>query len=322
MADYLIQNHNFTQLYIDRPCGTPALEKRQSITTSLASVSLTPSISNETKSFSNAEVLIDFVTSNWQNNYVTTSLWSQSILDILSHRPFFILISVDAPVTVRWQRYQTKRSQMVNTSSEPVSLEKFVLLDDEHMYDPLLGLATLSSQARLKLLNSTTSISSLHNSLVNINLTDESRLRPNWDQYFMKLANLAAQRSNCMKRQVGCVIVRDKRVISTGYNGTPRNITNCNQGGCDRCNCGGRGIAALSMCLCVHAEANALLEAGRERVGEDATLYCNTCPCLTCSIKIVQVGIREVVFTKTYKMDVQVCRTKRHFYQRLIARHR
>ena len=124
----------------------------------------------------------------------------------------------------------------------------------------------------------------------------------------MMLASLAARRSNCMRRQVGCVLVREKRVMSTGYNGTPRHITNCNEGGCPRCNAGGGGGTSLATCLCIHAEENALLEAGRERVGGGAVLYCNTCPCLTCSIKIVQVGITEVVFSQSYYMDAEAAK--------------
>lgn len=121
----------------------------------------------------------------------------------------------------------------------------------------------------------------------------------------MQLASLAAQRSNCMKRRVGCVLVREKRVISTGYNGTPRGLLNCGEGGCARCNEGQGSGVGLGTCLCLHAEENALLEAGRERVRENAILYCNTCPCLTCSIKIVQVGISEVVYSQGYSMDAE-----------------
>lgn len=126
----------------------------------------------------------------------------------------------------------------------------------------------------------------------------------------MHLATLASTRSNCMKRRVGAVLVRNNRVISTGYNGTPRNLTNCNDGGCARCNNGGvSGGVALSTCLCLHAEENALLEAGRERVGErGGILYCDTCPCLTCSVKIVQVGIEEVVYAQGYNMDQETAR--------------
>lgn len=119
----------------------------------------------------------------------------------------------------------------------------------------------------------------------------------------MQLASLAAQRSNCMKRRVGCVLVSNHRVISTGYNGTPRGLRNCNQGGCPRCNDASAGGVGLDTCLCLHAEENALLEAGRDRIREGSILYCDTCPCLTCSIKITQVGIAEVVYSQAYSMD-------------------
>lgn len=189
----------------------------------------------------------------------------------------------------------------------PPSLEQFVLRNDEHLYSSS-GLATLASRAQVKLLNSTSSIPKLWAALDALNLPDESRIRPTWDQYFMTLASLAARRSNCMRRQVGCVLVRNKRVMATGYNGTPRNVSNCNEGGCPRCNGGGIGGADLSTCLCIHAEENALLEAGRERIGDGGVLYCNTCPCLTCTIKIVQVGITEVVYSQSYYMDAEAAK--------------
>jgi len=182
-------------------------------------------------------------------------------------------LSVDAPISTRWQRFCKRCGE---AGQSPPSLEQFVLQDDEHMYDSVYGLAALPSQARVKLLNRTSSIDKLWTSLTFLNLTDEGRMRPSWDHYFMTLASLAARRSNCMRRQVGCVLVRGKRVISTGYNGTPRNITNCNEGGCPRCNAATQGGTGLSTCMCVHAEENALLEAGRDRVGDGAVLYCNT----------------------------------------------
>ena len=119
----------------------------------------------------------------------------------------------------------------------------------------------------------------------------------------MTLASLASHRSNCMKRRVGCVLVHNARIISTGYNGTPRGLVNCNEGGCPRCNAASTGGTSLSTCLCLHAEENALLEAGRERIREGAVLYCDTCPCLTCSVKIAQVGVKEVVYSQSYNMD-------------------
>lgn len=165
------------------------------------------------------------------------------------------------------------------------------------------GTAHLHSHAHLQILNSFHSAPSYFRFLSTLDLPSPTRLRPTWDAYFMTLASLASQRSNCMKRRVGCVLVHNSRIISTGYNGTPRNLRNCNEGGCERCNAASSGGSALSTCLCLHAEENALLEAGRERIREGAVLYCDTCPCLTCSVKIAQVGVKEVVFSQSYNMD-------------------
>ena len=89
------------------------------------------------------------------------------------------------------------------------------------------------------------------------------------------------------------------------YNGTARGLRNCNEGGCPRCNSGSSSGHGLDQCVCLHAEENALLEAGSERLGENAVLYCNTCPCLVCSVKIIQSGVKVVVYHLGYKMYVR-----------------
>lgn len=119
----------------------------------------------------------------------------------------------------------------------------------------------------------------------------------------MSLAHLASQRTNCMKRHVGCVIARNKRVIATGYNGTPTGVRNCADGGCPRCNGTQASRAvALDLCLCLHAEENAIIEAGRDRC-EGAILYTNLFPCILCAKKIVQSRIARVVFETHYSSD-------------------
>ena len=195
-----------------------------------------------------------------------------------------------------------------------MTLEGFLEESDQHLYHPHTGLLSLAARADITLLNTSSSVAHLYATLGRLSLHDEQRLRPSWDAYFMSLASLASHRSNCMKRRVGCVLVRDRRVVATGYNGTPRGLTNCGDGGCPRCNSAERSGVGLATCLCLHAEENALLEAGRGRIsagglgdmvgeGTGTTLYCDTCPCLTCSIKIAQVGIREVVYARGYSMD-------------------
>lgn len=261
-------------------------------------------------SFPTASDLLDFVTKSWRERWVTTDICSEAVLDTFSRRPFFLLISVDAPLTVRWHRYQD-RCASPDCPSDPtasrsaITLETFVALSDAYLYDAATGKLPLLSRASVRLLNTSSSVAHLFATLGKVDVLNEDRLRPSWDTYFMALASLAAQRSNCMKRRVGCVVVRDKRVVSTGYNGTPRGLRNCGEGGCARCNAGEGAGHGLATCLCIHAEENALLEAGRERVREGAVLYCDTCPCLTCSIKIVQVGIGEVVYSQGYSMDTE-----------------
>ncbi|EGW32627.1 deoxycytidylate deaminase [Spathaspora passalidarum NRRL Y-27907] len=251
------------------------------------------------KKFDDLEDLLDFVTVNWRENYVLSHMNDMQMLVSLQKRPFFLHISIDAPIGLRYQRYLLK----VASHASRLSLEDFVVKNDELLFNVDNPLIEINNQARIKIINTSASIKDLYIKLSELNLLDFSRLRPTWDSYFMRLADLAALRSNCMKRRVGCVIVRDYRVIATGYNGTPRHLTNCNEGGCPRCNKGHGSGASLSTCLCLHAEENALLEAGRDRIRGDSVLYCNTCPCLTCSIKIVQSGIKEVVYAQNYSMD-------------------
>ncbi|KAF8853916.1 putative dCMP deaminase [Acephala macrosclerotiorum] len=312
VANYLAEHHGFIHLYLrqDKPDAdslktlTINGHAKQDSDTSFEDV---PSQSKEKDgqtSFHTADELLDFVTKRWRDRWVTTDIHTESILDKLLRRPFFILVSVDAPVSIRWKRFQ-ERLKQTQSSSDSMSLEKFLLKSDEHLYSPDSGLLPLISRATVRLINTSSNLAHLYATLGKLDLTNEDRLRPSWDQYFMQLASLAAQRSNCMKRRVGCVLVREKRVISTGYNGTPRGLKNCGEGGCPRCNEGQGSGVGLGTCLCLHAEENALLEAGRERIRGGAILYCDTCPCLTCSIKITQVGISEVVYSQGYSMDTE-----------------
>lgn len=258
--------------------------------------------SMEAKLFESLTDLVEYVTLNWRTNFVINNITSIQTLDALQRRPFFLHMSIDAPIKLRYERYKLKENV-------DMSLSDFIDNCDSHLFSPESPLVEINNQANIKIINTSNSIKNLYIKLSELNLFDPSRLRPTWDSYFMRLADLAALRSNCMKRRVGCVIVRGNRVVATGYNGTPRHLTNCNEGGCERCNKGQGSGAGLSTCLCLHAEENALLESGRDRINgndnEGSVLYCNTCPCLTCSIKIVQSGIKEVVYAQSYSMDSQ-----------------
>lgn len=251
----------------------------------------------------NPDEILDYATKNYTKNSVIF-LEKLSLLEKLEKRPFFVHLSIDAPVTTRVALYRK------TTQAESLSLEQIIQAIDQHDFQPEGIKLREKSHLRFKIVNEDRRgrrQSLINNITTQLKILDDKEkqmaplMRPSWDSYFMKLATLAASRSNCMKRRVGCVIVRECRVIATGYNGTPRHLANCFNGGCPRCNDG--DSRNLHTCLCLHAEENALLEAGRDRVGQNATLYCDTCPCLTCSVKIVQTGISEVVYSQSYRMD-------------------
>jgi dCMP deaminase len=103
-----------------------------------------------------------------------------------------------------------------------------------------------------------------------------------------------------MKRGNGAVIVKDFRIVSAGYNGTPFGLKNCNEGGCQRCNSNASQGIDLDKCLCLHAEESAVLEAGRPRTMA-STIFTTSFPCLLCTKAIIQAGITRIVYNRDYE---------------------
>ena len=125
--------------------------------------------------------------------------------------------------------------------------------------------------------------------------------RPSWDEYFMEIAAVVAKRSNCLRRSVGAVIMKDNHILSAGYNGTPKGVTNCFEGGCPRCAGKVASGTHLEECLCTHAEQNAICQAAfHGSAVRGATIYVTLSPCLTCAKLIVNSGIAEVVYGGDY----------------------
>jgi len=117
---------------------------------------------------------------------------------------------------------------------------------------------------------------------------------------------VVARRGNCARRKVAAILVRDRRIISTGYNGTPRGIKNCFEGGCARCAGEAPSGADLTECICAHAEENAITQAAYHGISvKGATLYCTLSPCLLCARMIINAGIGEVVYEEEYEFNSQ-----------------
>lgn len=281
IAEELVEKHGFKQIHLTNTKVIDGFVSLEDISN--------PSESSKLK-FSSVDDIFDFMTNHWKENFVISCLREEDEFATLLKRPFFMVLAVMAPVQVRYERCAAR--------SPGLSLLDLVKADDEMLYGR--GLVHVLQRARLTISNGAT-LDKLRELIGKLNL-DERWIRPTWDSYFMEMAELASRRSNCMKRLVGCVIVKDKRVIATGYNGTARNLQNCCDGGCPRCNSNAKTGVGLEHCYCLHGEENALLEAGRSRC-EGATIYCTTVPCLGCSQKIIQCGVIRIVYTREYSME-------------------
>jgi dCMP deaminase len=126
-------------------------------------------------------------------------------------------------------------------------------------------------------------------------------VRPQWDKYFLRLANLVAERSTCLRRKVGALLVRENRILATGYNGAPHNVRHCLEVGCLRESLGVEPGAFHELCRGLHAEQNAIIQAVREGVStKGATLYCTTSPCSICTKLLINAGIERIVVASDY----------------------
>jgi len=125
--------------------------------------------------------------------------------------------------------------------------------------------------------------------------------RPDVDSYFMEIAHVVAKRSTCLRNIVGSVIVKDKRIISTGYNGAPRNLAHCHDIGCIRIKQNIASGTRHETCRAVHAEQNAIIQAALHGVSTDgATLYCTHQPCILCAKMIINANVKRVVYSISY----------------------
>lgn len=127
-------------------------------------------------------------------------------------------------------------------------------------------------------------------------------MRKSWDEYFMEIAEIVKTRSTCLRRQVGAVIVKDNRIITTGYNGAPSGLRHCTDiGGCERERLHIPSGQRHELCRALHAEQNAIIQAAKLGVSIDgATLYCTHQPCSVCAKMIINAGIRRVVYQEGY----------------------
>lgn len=122
-----------------------------------------------------------------------------------------------------------------------------------------------------------------------------------WPEYFMKIAHIVAERSTCLRRKVGAVAVKDRRILATGYNGAPSGLAHCLDIGCLREKLKVPSGERHELCRALHAEQNVIVQAARHGINiEGSTIYCTTQPCLICTKMLINVGVREIYFQHSY----------------------
>lgn len=246
-----------------------------------------------------------------ERNYVVDSIRHPDEVRALRQLPDFHLLHIEAPLEVRYQRARDR-----GDARAPASLEQFVNLERQEQagVDPeAQNLPACAALADAVLANDgdVAQLGARAEAVVQgwLQANAARDPRPGWDEYFMRIARIVALRSNCVKRKVAALIVRDRRIISTGYNGTPRGVANCNQGGCPRCNSLAASGTRLDECVCSHGEENAIVQAAYHGIAiKDATLFTTLSPCLQCTKMIINAGIREVVFNAHYPLSETAAR--------------
>lgn len=125
--------------------------------------------------------------------------------------------------------------------------------------------------------------------------------RPSWDEYFMAITDQVAERATCKRRRIGAVLVKDKRILATGYNGTPAGLAHCEDVGCLREQRGIPSGTQHELCRGIHAEQNAVIQAARHGIAIDgATVYCTHQPCVLCAKILINAGVQEIVYREAY----------------------
>jgi dCMP deaminase len=234
------------------------------------------------------------------HNTVVDSIRNPAEVQVLRDHGGFVLLEVTAPEELRFERSKSR-----GRVGDPTDLDSFRALEQKELTgDPASQQLIATAQLADRSVENAGNMEALNESLQTLVLELlQSQGRPGWDDYFMGIAFQVAMRSNCVKRRVGAVISKDRRIISTGYNGTPRGALNCNEGGCPRCNALAASGTKLDECLCSHAEENALTQSAYHGTSvAEGTIYVTLSPCLMCTKMLINAGIREVVYNADYPL--------------------
>ena len=265
-------------------------------------------VGNELREQFGPTILADHILAKLESDksYVIDSIRNPAEINTFRKRKDFLLLSIEASPEVRFKRIKAR-----NRENDPQTIDEFKMVEERESQNsnPVFqNLSACREMADVHLENNS-SLEMLFQEVDKalagfLDLYRRRVKRIDWDTYFMNIAGVVASRSNCIKRKVAAVIVKDKRIISTGYNGTPRGVKNCDEGGCLRCNSFADGGTKLDECLCSHGEENAIVQASYHGISvKDGIMYTTFSPCLWCSKMIINAGIVEVIYNADYPLN-------------------
>lgn len=237
-------------------------------------------------------------------HYCVVSIRNPAEVEELRRLENFTLVHIKAKPQLRFSRMKSRARE-----GDPHTFEAFMHIEKAEAKNRDVTMQQMSEVVKMadKVIENNSDFTTLYDSVDRMlsDVSSEFKVsRPNWDQYFMGIAKVVALRSNCMKRQVAAVIIKDKRIVATGYNGTPRGTPNCNEGGCARCNSFADSGTKLDECVCSHGEENAIVQSAYHGISiKGSTLYTTFSPCLTCTKMIINAGIVEVVYNEAYPLS-------------------
>lgn len=230
---------------------------------------------------------------------IIESIRNDKEIELLRNIHNFYLFSVDADINTRYQRISARKSETDNVSFETfVENERREMQSDNNNSQNI----AICMQKADYTFNNDGDIEALSNQVEKVLRDLEKFKRPSWDEYFMDLANTAAKRATCDRGRSGCVIVKDKQVLVTGYVGAPKGLAHCDDvGHLFKQMINENGSISNHCVRTVHAEQNAICQAARRGIALDgATLYCKMTPCRTCAMMIINCGIKRVVCQMKY----------------------
>ena len=243
-------------------------------------------------------------------NYVITSIRNVDEAKLILAREDAVLVNVIAPIHERLERLVARKRE-----GDPQTLEELKAKERKEMSSNSAEqqLDRVSRLAKVTLRNdgNMEQLRSKVDRMVKDSLYKLQPSRPSWDEYFMNVAEMVKLRSTCMSARKGAVLVKDNRVVSTGYNGSPKGIKHCNKGGCERCTQRHLGKIKSGVysepCICCHSEENAIVQAAVHGISTGGTtLYTTFTPCVNCAKMIINAQIIEVVGKKVYPDDVGI----------------